>query len=218
MKSKSCLIITGGRADTDFAREFVKNRTWDIMIAADAGLVLFDLLGICPDIVVGDLDSAGQSLVQKYRNKDSIRFEVHRPEKDETDTELALRLALREGCLNADILGALGGRLDHELANIQLLSMYQDLGLTGFLYDPINRIHMVRSGEEFHRGAVWGKYISFIPLSEQVSGVTLKGFKYPLTDCDVRMGSSLMVSNELAGEQGEIVFSSGRLLCVESHD
>ncbi|MBO5573755.1 MAG: thiamine diphosphokinase, partial [Clostridium sp.] len=121
MKSKTGLIITGGAVNTAFVREFMKNRQYDVIIAADNGLRIVDQLGVRPNTVVGDLDTADPQLVGRYRLDGDIEFEIHPPEKDETDTELAVTKAVKLGCGRVDILGALGGRIDHELANIQLL-------------------------------------------------------------------------------------------------
>jgi len=213
-----CLIITGGRIDIDFTAEFLKNRTYDFVIGADAGLQAMRALGLRPDELVGDFDTVDPSYVEYFRKDRGIAFDIHRPEKDETDTELALRDAERAGCTEADILGALGGRIDHELANIQLLLLYRNRGMRVFLYDRQNRIHIAESGETFSRENAWGKYISFIPLSPEVRDVTLSGFKYPLDKRLVTMGSSLCVSNEISAERAEVTFSGGDLLCVEAHD
>jgi thiamine pyrophosphokinase len=213
-----CLIITGGRIEETFAREYTRNHPHDFVIAADAGLRTLTALGIRPDEIVGDLDTVEPAIVEPFRRSGEARFDLHRPEKDETDTELALRDAEKAGYREVDVLGALGGRLDHELANIQLLALYARRGVRVWLYDRQNRIHVAKSGETFTRGRTWGKYVSFIPLSEKVEHLTLTGFKYPLADRDILMGSSLCVSNEVLDEQAVITFEAGTVLCVEAHD
>ncbi|MBO5573829.1 MAG: thiamine diphosphokinase [Clostridium sp.] len=217
MISKTGLIITGGAVNTAFAREFMKNRQYDVIIAADAGLKVLDRIGVRPDTVVGDLDTADPQLVGRYRLDGDIEFEIHPPEKDETDTELAVTKAVKMGCGRVDILGALGGRIDHELANIQLLLVCREIGLQAYLIDERNRIHLTYPGERFRKEELYGKYISFIPLTEEVKGLTLRGFRYPLEHRDVKMGPSRLISNEVE-EEGLILFEEGNLLCVESHD
>lgn len=217
-RKKRCLIITGGKIERDFALDFLRSRTYDYVIGADAGLRMMKEAGLHPDKLVGDFDTVDPSYVDYFRRDGDILFDIHKPEKDETDTELALRDAESAGCREVDILGALGGRIDHELANIQLLLLYKKRGILVTLYDRQNRIHVAVSGETFSREKAYGKYISFIPMTPEVKEVTLKGFKYPLTRRLVTMGSSLCVSNEIAAESAKISFREGELLCVEAHD
>ena len=84
--------------------------------------------------------------------------------------------------------------------------------------DPQNRLYLIDGEHTFRKDAVWGKYISFLPLTQEVKGITLKGFKYPLADRDIFIGTSLCISNELVEEEGRIMLSDGVLITVESHD
>jgi thiamine pyrophosphokinase len=146
-------------------------------------------------------------------------------EKDETDTVLALVLAVSLGYGRIDILGALGGRVDHALANIEALLWCMRAGVEAYIVDPRNRVRAVGAQShgacvEFTAADSYGRYISFIPMSDAVTGVTLEGFRYPLHDKTLVPGAEpgLCVSNELAGEAGRLRFSSGTLLCIESRD
>lgn len=212
------LIVTGGTIDLEFAARFTADRTYDQVIAADAGLETVKRLGLKPTQVVGDLDTVRQSVVSEYLGQEGVSFEIHRPEKDETDTELALLSALRCGCREADILGALGGRMDHGLGNIQLLYYFYRRGLRASIYDPQNRIYLLEGEKRFSRRDVYGTYISFLPMTEKVEGLTLRGFKYPLEDQTVVKGTTLCISNELAEEEGIARLRTGTLICVECHD
>lgn len=91
------------------------------MIAVDAGLAVCEDLGLVPDLAVGDFDTFGLERMEELRKKEGWATDVHKPEKDETDTDLAVRSALRAGFRTAHVLGATGGRLDHELSNIHLM-------------------------------------------------------------------------------------------------
>ena len=220
---KRCLILTGGDLDMEFARDYLKDRVYDRIIAADAGLSRALLLKLRPDEVVGDLDTVSPEVVRAFREDPAVEFEVHRPEKDETDTELALMRAFREGLREADILGALGGRADHALANIFQMAWWYKKGFKGIrILDAQNCLRVLgpeeASREVFKKGNTFGKYISFIPLTEQVKGLTLTGFKYPLENADVPFGTTLTVSNELEGEEGRITFAEGLILAAESRD
>ena len=215
---KRCLIITGGKLDLSFAGSFLEQETFDKIIAVDAGLEAVKALGLEPDMVVGDFDTVKPGILQYYRQKEHIIWDTHQPEKDETDTELALRTAMEAGVSDMVILGATGGRLDHSIGNIHLLYACLQKGVKASIVDEKNRLYILAQGKTYRSSETWGKYISFLPLTEEVHGITLKGFKYPLTNRDIRIGTSLCISNELEAETGTITFRDGVLICVESHD
>ena len=218
MKMKRCLIVTGGTIDIAFAKDFLSQRSYDYVIAADAGLEVLRPLHISPNAVVGDLDTVDKKVLEEYQNQPDIEFEIHKPEKDETDTELALLTAARQGCEAVDILGALGGRMDHAIGNIQLMYQFFCQGMEVIISDARNRLYLLGGHKVFHREEVYGKYISFLPMTETVEGLTLRGFKYPLQRRTIGLGTSLCISNELKREEGILELERGVLLCVEAHD
>ncbi len=215
---KRCLILTGGTLDLSFAASYLKKQLFSRIIAVDGGLTAAMQLGITPDIIVGDFDTVEPAVLAVFRRMEHIVWDVHSPEKNETDTELAIRRALALGCDHAVILGATGGRLDHMIGNIHLLYPCLQSGMETELLDPQNRVYLIDSPRSFHRDALWGPYLSFLPLTEQVRGITLKGFRYPLTDRDIEIGTSLCISNELEEETASISFTEGVLIVVESRD
>ena len=215
---KRCLIVTGGKLDLSFAGPFLKNQSFERIIAVDGGLKAVKELGLEPDVIVGDFDSVDPLVLEYYRSRDHIVWDVRRPEKDETDTELAFLRAQAMGCTDLVILGATGGRIDHMLGNIHLLFPCLQKGIRASLFDGQNRIFLLDGSYTFRRRELWGKYISFLPLTERVEGITLRGFKYPLTERDIEIGTSLCLSNELEEEEGTITFREGVLIAVESHD
>ena len=88
---KRCLMVTGGPLDLSFGIRFLLGRTYDLVIAVDAGLAACEALGLCPDLLVGDFDTLGRERLLEYQERSGVRADVHQPEKDETDTELAFR-------------------------------------------------------------------------------------------------------------------------------
>ncbi|MGC6178252.1 thiamine diphosphokinase [Lacrimispora sp. 38-1] len=219
MKERTGLIVTGGTIDFDFARAFLANQSFDKIIAVDGGLTALSQLNLEPDAVVGDFDTVEESVLSKYRNLyGDITWDIHKPEKDETDTELALYTAMNSGCTDLVLLGATGGRLDHFMGNLHLLYYCLKQGVNASIVDPKNRITVLEKGRGFEAEKMWGTYISFLPLTMEVKGITLSGFKYPLHKKDISIGTSLCISNELTGADGSIEFDSGVLICVESHD
>ena len=215
---KRCLILTGGRLDPAFAGSFLQTEEFNRVIAVDGGLKGAKELGLVPDVIVGDFDSVDPAVLAFYRKMEHIVWEVHQPEKDDTDTELALKRAMAMGAGDIVILGATGGRLDHMLGNIHLLYPCLQKGVHAAIVDPQNRLYMIDGEYHFPAKKMWGKYISFLPLTQEVKGITLKGFKYPLTGRDIEIGTSLCISNELIEEEGVITFEDGVLIVVESHD
>ena len=215
---KKCLVVTGGSIDISFVKDFLQNRRYDWIVAVDAGLEILSHLHIVPDEVVGDLDSVDPLVLREYKDNPSVAFEIHKPEKDETDTELALLTAAKCGYNSVDLLGALGGRMDHAISNIQLLYQFYKQGMDVSIYDAQNRLYLLGSGKVFRKSEIYGRYISFVPLTEVVEGLTLKGFKYPLNRRRIVLGTSLCISNELNGEEGIMEVEKGVLICVEAHD
>lgn len=217
---KPCLILTGGKFDIAFARLYLKGKHYDKVIAVDAGLMAAKELGIMPDYIVGDFDTLDQEVAREYRQYPYIIWEVHQAEKNETDTELAVNRAAAIGCTELTILGATGGRMDHMLGNLQLLYSCLQRGIHACMADRQNKIYLIDRSHTFYADRIWGKYISFLPFSEYVEGITLKGFRYPLENRDISLGYEvgLCISNELTEAVGEICISDGVLICVESCD
>ena len=221
---KHCLMITGGPLDLSFAKEFIKGRSYDMVIAVDAGFSSCQQLGVHPDLLVGDFDTFGRDKIKQYLERSEYTIDMHQPEKDETDTELAFRHARLHNCTTVDVLGALGGRIDHELSNLHLLVHEKKKGLAVNYYDQKNKIFGIDAeidgGFVFKQDFCYGKYVSFLPITEQVKGITLTGFKYPLTkkDISILQNPSLCVSNEVVEPEAKISFDEGILICIESRD
>lgn len=217
---RACLIVTGGKLDLVFARSFLEKNKFDKVIAVDGGLASAEALGLVPDYIVGDFDTVEPSVLARFRQYPYIVWEQHKPEKNETDTELARSRALTLGCEKIVFLGATGGRIDHMLANLDTLYACMARGMEAYLVDPQNRVCLLDGGKTFQRKELWGKYISFLPYTEKVTGITLRGFQYPLDGKDLIRGqeTGLCVSNELKEETADITFQDGILICVESKD
>ena len=218
MKNKTALIISGGILDSPFLRVIVQNEQPDYVIAADAGLCICKQADVWPDCIVGDFDSVEQSILDVYKGKTKVI--THPPEKDATDTELAIELAMEEGCNKILLCGATGGRLDHMLANIDLLKYILDCGAEGILLDEQNRITIHQTSFSVQKANSYGTYFSLIPYSDVVEGVTLQGLKYGLSEVTLQKGkqSGLCVSNEIIEEIAHIQFQTGIVLAIEAKD
>lgn len=215
---KKVLIVTGGSLDGALLKEYIK-KEYDYIIAADRGLLPFQFLDRQPDCILGDFDSADAAVVSRYR-KSGIKMLVHPRMKDETDTHLALLLAIEEGAQFITILGGTGTRFDHSFANISLLTLLLDRKIEGEIVDCHNRISMLMGGhtKRIKKEEQYGEFVSLIPYTEAAKKITVKGFLYPLTEETLELGISRGISNEIVDEVGEIFFESGILIVVESKD
>jgi thiamine pyrophosphokinase len=219
---RSCLIITGGKMDLDFAKKYLADQKepFTKVIAVDGGLAAADVLGIIPDYIVGDFDTIDPAYLEKYRQYPYIVWDAHKPEKNETDTELARSRALTLSCQKIVFLGATGGRMDHMLGNLHALYECMKSGKEAYIVDRQNRVCLIDGETAFSKKEQWGKYVSFLPYTEEVTDITLKGFKYPLDHRTIRRGEEvgLCVSNEIVEDEAVIDFTDGVLICVESCD
>ncbi|MCI8401723.1 MAG: thiamine diphosphokinase [Lachnospiraceae bacterium] len=219
---KTALIIAGGETEAALLKaETAKlRREGGLLIAADRGLEALEDIRELPDVAVGDFDSVKPETLAAFEQCEGVRFERHRPQKNESDTELAFSIAAEEGVTDVILMGGTGTRLDHTLSNIHLLKAAMDRKLDCVILDSHNRIRLVRGRTVFRRNENAFPYISFIPLTQEVTHITLTGFRYPLTDYHMTLGKecSLCVSNELEGEEAVLEFGEGLLLAIESRD
>ena len=222
--------MTGGRTDKGFALGFLGNKVFDVCIVADRALEIWDEMGEASsfshkiDHLVGDFDSVSPKILEKYIDWDDIIVHRFNPEKDYTDTEIAVRLAIRLVAESGEkdnfitLLGATGTRLDHTLANLQLLLAMQEAGVDGRILDANNRVRLLEGSVILEREQAFGSFFSLIPVSSVLRGVSIRGAKYPLNRRDVFKGEALCVSNEYADDTVEISIEEGTALLIESRD
>lgn len=207
-------LIVAASQSTDVAALAPMAEAADIVIAADGGAALALAAGVRPHVVVGDMDSlAGDALDALRRAGVDIR--TFPPRKDETDLELALLEAVRRGADDITIAGALGGRLDHTLGNVYLLTMAQLRGRNVRIVDGRVEAFVVWERAEI-RGAR-GDTVSLIPLTPEVRGVETEGLEYPLRRESLFMGPGRGISNVMLGPVARVSTSDGILLAVVTH-
>lgn len=219
---KRCLIIAGGEWNQEFASCYINKKYGeagpDLIIAADSGLHGLHKMNFQPDILLGDYDSVDLDLLEQYEKNDQIIRIQYPPEKDYTDSHLAIITAMEQGADEICMMGALGARMDHSLANVGLLKLCLEAGVKAEIVDVHNRIQLMNQNQRLQIQNLFGKYVSLLPLTERVTGITLQGFRYPLQEAELEQGISRGVSNELIGELGEIRIRSGILMVIESRD
>lgn len=196
-------------------KELTAETRW---IGIDRGvLTLFDH-GIFPEIAVGDFDSVLEEEMELI-DQNVRHLQTANPEKDETDMELALNWAISQKPSHIYIFGATGKRQDHQLANIYLLlKIRNELPHCQIdIIDRWNQISVFTSGQYRVERNIF-TYVSFIPISNEVKGLTLSGFKYPLKDRNIFLGSTLCISNKLIEPVGTFSFENGILMMIRSMD
>lgn len=180
------------------------------VIAADAGLRSLQDAGIEPDLLVGDFDSLGVRPTGE-------NVVYHQPEKDDTDTLLAVREGLARGYDRFLLYGGIGGRLDHTLANLQTLGFLCAHGARGYLVGEGSIVTAFRSGGIAFQNTMHGT-VSVFALGADARGVCERGLKYPLDDYTMTADFPIGVSNEFTGRPSEITVRDGTLLVLWTGD
>ena len=162
-----------------------------------------------------------------YKNLETGKVALFSAKEMGTDTDIALKLAIHltkseTGKADAKseiwLLGATGTRADHMLANMQLLAQTRAAGVDGVIVDKNNKIRLLEGSYTLKREAQFGDFVSLIPVTQALKGVTLRGFKYLLDRHTTYWGESLCVSNELEAEEGYISIEEGLAFLIESRD
>ena len=212
------LIIAGGEINIKILEKYCVNVSKQNIIAVDRGLEALYQLQMIPNHVVGDFDSVSPEILTFYKNQPQIIFHKFNAEKDNTDTDIALKLAIQLKSSKITILGALGKRMDHALANIHILKDALEANIPCQIIDEHNRIYLINKEMTLEKDKIYGKYVSLIPLTSTVEGLTLTGFKYPLNEYTLPIGTSLGISNEIIEDRAYIKMKKGILIAIESKD
>ena len=215
---KHFFIIAGGKIEDAFAIEVLKGFAEKTVIAADSGMEFLRRNEIVPQVIIGDFDSVSKETLEWFQKKEGIVWHRLNPQKDDTDTEFALRLAISMGAECITVLGGTGSRLDHVLGNIELLGIGLELGVEIELLDANNRIRMTDHGMVLKKEEQFGKYVSFFSMGDKVTGLSLTGFQYPLDGYTLKNSDGIAVSNQLSDDCGIIEFETGYLMMVLSKD
>lgn len=211
-------VISGGDIDDVFVCRMIEERQPAMMIAADKGMNFFYRNQKKPDVIIGDFDSADSEILSHFRVQEDVEIKELSPQKNDTDTEAAIRFSVQMGAEQITVLGATGSRLDHVLGNIELLGIGLNAGVPIEILDLQNRIRMIDKSVTLKKEIQYGTYVSLLPYTERVENLTLQGFKYPLKEATLTGFCSLGISNEIVGEEARIIFDSGILLLIESKD
>ena len=193
------------RGDKNFYLDFIKNHKGDIY-CADGGANFCYELTLIPKEIYGDFDSIKNDVKEFYQEK-NVNFIKFKVEKDYTDSELLLNEIQNKYDIIYCIAG-LGGNIDHELTNINLLVKYSNL----IFISEKEKIFKIDSDSKFND--MINTKISFVIFSDEVKALTLKGFKYNIENMDIKKGEARCISNIIIENEANLSIKSGSLLCV----
>ena len=204
-------IYTGGA----IAEQNISERPGaeDLVIAADSGYHNAQKMGIVPNLLLGDLDS----LRKTEKIPDEVEILQVPAEKDDTDTQLAVKVALERGAMALVLIGGLDGRLDHTLSNLAILEDLSTKHIPALMTNGQNRVRFIRdNGLILLRDGF--RYFSILAADPVVKGVTVDGCKYPLKKAKLTRTNQYAVSNEIMGNCALIEIRKGGAWIVESND
>ena len=202
MKNGICYIVGAG---DNYGLDFTPSPN-DYVIAADAGIRYLEESGITANLVIGDFDSL--DAVPTHPNTTALN-----PEKDDTDMLAAVREGIKAGYRDFHIYGGTGGRIDHTLANLQVLAYLAENGMQGFLFEEKNVITAI-TNRKLSFDIIPSGYVSVFSHTEKSEGVYLRGLKYELENATLTNTFPLGVSNEFIGKESSISVNDGTLLIV----
>jgi len=190
------IIISGG--DYSYGGEITAD---DFVICADSGFDSAHKNGIKVSLLMGDMDSVKTDIGDEEKK---LLFPSR---KDFTDTELAVRHAVEMHPDEIVLLGCMGSRADHTLANIFLLKYINEQGIKACIADKNNEIYYYKDFFEIKNSI--GKTVSLIPITSEISGITTRGMDYPLSGEILYFGESRGISNVVVSENAGYMSESG---------
>ena len=207
---KRGFIYTGGEIYAENVTE--KPEKDDFCIAADSGYKTARALGARIDVVIGDFDSLGDVGIPSGIERIDLPAE-----KDCTDTQAAVQVALERGCTEMYIIGGIGTRIDHVLSNVGILEGLYEGGVHAYITNGKNRIRYIRNDNVLIGRSAY-KYLSVIALDPVCKGVSVEGCKYKMKNQKLERKVQFAVSNEIEGNLALVTVKKGAALVIESMD
>ncbi len=207
--AKRAVLVCNGSLDTKWLYSAISKG--DFLIAVDGGANKLVKTSFVPSLIIGDMDSITKNAAKKFRSSIFLKYPR---EKDLLDLELAINYCVQNNFSEILILGAVGSRADMTLTNIFLLS-HIPKGINASILHENQEIFLVP--KKFSIKGQPGEVVSFFPISGNVQGLSLRGFKYDLENYNLRFGIGKGLSNEFKNKKASITFKDGLLLCVHFH-
>jgi len=199
------IVFTGGMGPKrEDVEEYLAKA--QVIVAADSGLLLAEEMGVEPGIILGDMDSLpDRSLLERHKHAE---IRVYPTEKDDTDTELALKCLQSRGCTESILIGGGGGRLDHLL------------GIVSLFYRPDPPCRWFTHGEEviyisdtLEIRGLKGRVVTFMPVSREECRMKTEGLKWPLDSLRWKPGD-IGISNIVLAEEARVTMLQGKLIMI----
>ena len=189
-------IVSNGTPPKELLPEIKKS---DYIIGVDRAAYWLMKHGVVPQVAIGDFDSTGRGELDKI--KQSIpTVKCYAPEKDFTDTELALKYAINLKPSSIILYGGSGTRLDHTLGTLHILERCQKRGIPAVFRDKTNEVMVVGRGRTILSRRAGSRYVSIVPITSSIQ-LSLSGFTYEIAKKTIRRGQTIGISNEFAGRQ-----------------
>lgn len=205
-------LLVGGAPIDRLYLESQLNEEYDRIIGVDGGAQNLLDLGITPHILLGDFDSLAKQSLEEIGKKTEVRSFPE--EKDWTDMELALDTAIHEGATRITIVGGIGDRWDHTIANIGLLYRALQAGVPAVMKAPEQEIRLLSPGQKHRMKREEGSEFSLLPMSGEVRGIRAWGVKYPLKNGTLRWGETLGVHNRISARIAHVINGDGYLILI----
>ena len=211
---KICIILNGEIKEYKVIKNILIKGQYDYIICADGGANHTYNMDIIPDYIIGDLDSVEAEIVNHYENC-GVRFEKFPSKKNETDTELCIYLADKLKAKEIHFIGALGGRIDHTIANINLLYYVRQMNIVPKIISEKEQVH-IATNEEITIYGNKGDAISVIPINGDAKRVTLTNLEYPLNNYDMKFYLPLGISNVMLNKECKLKVENGSILIIRN--
>lgn len=208
------IIVSGGKPPSkELLLKEIKPDT--VLIAADSGANCLYDYKILPQLLLGDFDSIDKKVLEYFKKNNCI-IDTYPTEKDFTDTEIAVKAAIRMNPSEIVLLGCTGSRVDHLLGNIGMLKICLENHVEAYIKDENNEIRLISASSSLE-GTV-GQIFSLQPYCNEIVDLTIEGAKYPLNNYNLKMGQSITISNEFIEPVVLLKFKSGILMIILSWD
>lgn len=213
MKTGTCIVIGAGDLTVGSIPYHAEK---DYVIAADGGLMYCGILELEPDLIIGDFDSVDAEhktavdAIKEMMPEKVISLPV---EKDDTDMLAAIKTGLSLGYRQFRLYGANGGRLEHTIANIQLLKYLKEQDAVGYIMDGNGMILLAQNETICFKETMEG-YVNIFSMNEKAHGVTIRGLQYELENATLTNAMPLGISNQFIGAKSEVTVEDGTLLII----
>lgn len=211
---KICIILNGEIKDYNYINKIIKNNSYDYIICSDGGVNHAYNMNIVPNYIIGDLDSANEDIIEYYKSK-NVMFEKFPTKKDETDTELCINFSCELKAKEIDLIAALGGRIDHTIANVNLLYYIRKKGIITKIISEKEEIYIAIDEEVTIDGNI-GDVISILPIKNDIKGITLKNLEYQLENYNIEFSKPLGISNVMTNKNCNIKVNEGSVIIIKN--